>query len=136
MYVILVVMVVVLQVPAPARIIWGAWVLISAEKKINYGTGFEQAINAWLIACAGDDLLSQPPFDTINPNVINEFRSRCKRHGFDILPGIADAMVVWIRNDTYIDPYPSEEKARLAKRNEGRSMGDKLNDESYISTNF
>ena len=116
MYAILPVMVVVLQVPAPARIIWGDWVLISAEKKINYGAGFEQAINAWLIACAGDDLLSQPPFDTINPNVINEFRLRCKRHGFDILPGIADAMVVWIRNYAYTDPYPSEDKGKVGKK--------------------
>ncbi len=87
-----------------------------AEKKIPYGTGFEQAINAWFKACAGDDLLSQPPFDTINPNVINEFRSRCKRHGFDILPGIADAMVVWIRNYAYTDPYPSEDKGKVGKK--------------------
>jgi len=87
-----------------------------AEKKINYGNGFEQAINVWLIACAGDDLLSQPPFDTINPNVINEFRSRGKRHGFDILPGIADAMVVWIRNYAYTDPYPSEDKSKVGKK--------------------
>ncbi|MCX9029796.1 MAG: hypothetical protein OIN86_16655 [Candidatus Methanoperedens sp.] len=93
-----------------------------AEKKINYGTGFEPAINAWFIACAGDYLLSQPPFDTINSNVINEFRSRCKRHGFGILPGIADAMVVWIRNYAYTDPYPSEDKARSAKRNGGHRI--------------
>ena len=87
-----------------------------AEKKIHYGTGFEQAINAWLIASAGDDLLSRPPFDTINPSVINEFRSRCKRHGFDILPGIADAMVVWIRNYAYTDPYPSEDSGKVGKK--------------------
>ncbi|CAG0987359.1 hypothetical protein METP3_02439 [Methanosarcinales archaeon] len=87
-----------------------------AEKKINYGTGFEQAINSWLVASSGDDLLSQPPFDTINPNVINEFRSRCKRHGFDILPGIADAMVVWIRNYAYTDPYPWEDKGKVGKK--------------------
>jgi hypothetical protein len=87
-----------------------------AEKKINYRTGFEQAINAWLIASAGDDLLSLPPFDTINPNVINEFRSRCKRHGFDILPGIADAMVVWIRNYAYTDPYPTEDTGKVGKK--------------------
>ena len=87
-----------------------------AEKKINYGTGFEQAINAWLMASSGDDLLSQPPFDTINPSVINEFRSRCKRHGFDILPGIADAMVVWIRNYAYTDPYPSEDNGKVGKK--------------------
>ncbi len=86
------------------------------EKKINYGTGFEQAINAWLIASAGDDLLSQPPFDNINPNVINEFRSRCKRQLFDILPGIADAMVVWIRNYAYTDPYPCEDKGKVGKK--------------------
>jgi len=87
-----------------------------AEKKIHYGTGFEQAINAWLKACDSDDLLSQPPFDTINPNVINEFRSRCKRHGFDILSGIADAMVVWIRNYAYTDPYPAEDKGKVGKK--------------------
>ncbi len=86
-----------------------------AEKQINYGTGLEQAINAWLIASSGDDLLSQPPFDTINPNVINEFRSRCKRHGFDILSGIADALVVWIRNYAYTDPYPTEDKGKVGK---------------------
>jgi len=87
-----------------------------AEKKINFGTGFEQAINAWLISSSGDDLLSQPPFDTINPNVINEFRSRCKRHGFNILPGIADAMVVWIRNYAYTDPYPSVDNGKVGKK--------------------
>lgn len=87
-----------------------------AEKKINYGIGFEQAINTWLIASSGGDLLSQPPFDTINPNVINEFRSRCKRHGFDILSGIADAMVVWIRNYAYTDPYPSEDNGKVGKK--------------------
>jgi hypothetical protein len=86
------------------------------EKKIHYGTGFEQAINAWLIASAGNDLLSQPPFDTINPNVINEFRSRCKRHGFNILSGIADAIVVWICNYAYTDPYPSEDNGKVGKK--------------------
>ena len=88
-YAIFAVMVVVL--PEPARISWGRECRVRvrcAEKKIHYGTGFEQAINTWLIACAGDDLLSQPSFNTINPNVINEFRSRCKRHRFDILSGI------------------------------------------------
>jgi len=86
------------------------------KKKIHYGTGFEQAINTWLIASGSDDLLSQPPFDTINPNVLNEFRSRCKRHGFDILSGIADAMVVWIRNYAYTDPYPSENDSKVGKK--------------------
>jgi hypothetical protein len=104
----------------PARISWGVGCVFRvrcAEKKINYGTGFEQAINAWLIASSGDDLLSQPPFDTINPSVINEFRSRCKRHGFDILSGIADAMVVWIRNYACTDHILQSTTERLAKRN-------------------
>lgn len=77
-----------------------------AEKKLHYGTGFERAINAWLIASAGDDLLSQPPFDTINPSVINEFRSRCAQKELDAVSGIAEAMVVWIHNLSFTDPYP------------------------------
>ena len=69
--------------------------------------------------CKGLD--SSPAFrkgysQPFEPTKINEFRSRCKRHGFDILPGIADAMVVWIRNYAYTDPYPSEDKGKVGKK--------------------
>ena len=54
MYAIFAVMVVVLPVPAPARISWGALgvdsVCDALKRRSHYGTGFEQAINAWLIA--------------------------------------------------------------------------------------
>ncbi len=78
-----------------------------AEKKIHFNTGFERAISAWLIASAGEDLLSQPPFDTINPNMIREFRSRCAQNKLDVVSGITEAMIVWIHNLSFTDPYPA-----------------------------
>ncbi len=86
-----------------------------AEKKIHFNTGFERAISAWLIASAGDDLLSQHPFDTINPNVINEFRSRCAQNNLDVVSGIAEAIIVWIHNLSFTDPYPPRE-GNMSKR--------------------
>ncbi len=87
-----------------------------AEKKIHFNTGFEKAISAWLIASAGDDLLSQPPFDTINPNIVREFRSRCTQNKLDIVSGIADAMIVWIHNLSFTDPYPLKDGMAGKKR--------------------
>lgn len=102
-------------------------VLRCAEKKIHYGTGFEQAINAWLIACAGDELLSQPPFDTINPNVINQFRSRCKRHGFDILLASLTQWSSGYATMPTLTHILTRTKVMLEKRNGKRSIRDMNN---------
>lgn len=83
-----------------------------AEKKIHYGTGFEQAISAWLISSTGEDLLSYPPFDTINHNIVDKFRARCKERKLSIVSGITDAIVVWLRNLSFTDPYPPREPGK------------------------
>ncbi len=83
-----------------------------AEKKIHYGTGFEQAISAWLISSAGEDLLSYPPFDTINRGIVDKFRARCKERKLSVVSGITDAIVVWLRNLSFTDPYPSREPGK------------------------
>jgi hypothetical protein len=83
-----------------------------AEKKIHYGTGFEQAISAWLISSAGEDLLSYPPFDRINRGIVNKFRTRCKEKKLDVIYGIGEAIVVWLRNLSFTDPYPSREPGK------------------------
>ncbi len=84
-----------------------------AEKKIHYGTGFEQAIEAWLISSAGEDVLSYPPFDAvINHNIVDQFRAECKEKKISIVDGIADAIVTWLRNLAFTKPYPSREPGK------------------------
>ena len=79
------------------------------ELKLGNNRGFEQAIKAWL-ALTGDDLLTQAPLNTINPNVLAEFRRRCDQEKLDVTTGIAKAMVNWIRNFAFTDPIPREIK--------------------------
>jgi hypothetical protein len=79
------------------------------ELKLGNNRGFEQAIKAWL-ALTGDDLLTQAPLNTINPNVLAEFRRRCEQEKLDVTTGIAKAMVNWIRNFAFTDPIPKEIK--------------------------
>jgi hypothetical protein len=86
-----------------------------AEKKIHYGTGFEQAISAWLISSAGEDLLSYPPFDKINRGIVDKFCTRCKEKKLDVIYGIGEAIVVWLRNLSFTDPYPSREPGKPGK---------------------
>jgi hypothetical protein len=91
-----------------------------AEKKIHYGTGFEQAINAWLISSAGEDVLSYPPFDgVINHNIVDKFRVECKEMKISIVDGIADAIVTWLRNLAFIKPYPSREPGKPGRPKKG-----------------
>ena len=79
------------------------------ELKLGNNHGFEQSIKAWL-ALTGDDLLTQAPLNTINPNVLAEFRRRCEQEKLDVTTGIAKAMVNWIRNFAFTDPIPKEIK--------------------------
>ncbi len=81
-----------------------------AEKKIHYGTGFEQAISAWLISSAGEDVLSYPPFNgVVNHNIVDKFRAECKEMKISIVDGIADAIVIWLRNLAFTKPFPPRE---------------------------
>jgi hypothetical protein len=75
----------------------------------------KQAINGWLIVSDGDDLLPQPPFDTINPNVINEFRSRLNAMGltFSLASPTQWSSGYAMPTSTYI---LSTTKARLEKK--------------------
>jgi hypothetical protein len=54
--------------------------------------------------------LTQAPLNTINPNVLAEFRRRCEQEKLDVTTGIAKAMVNWIRNFAFTDPIPKEIK--------------------------
>lgn len=83
-----------------------------AEKKIHYGTGFEQAISAWLISSAGEDVLSYPPFDVIHHSIVDKFRVRCVERKLSVVSGITDAIIVWLRNLSFTDPYPSREPGK------------------------
>ncbi len=96
--------------------LYGKFRALCVERGIEIGEGFEQAVNAWLLTASSDDLLSQPPFNSLPPKIQDAFRTRCEQKGCSISEGILDAVVVWLRNFSFTDPPLIEEGKANKKR--------------------
>lgn len=79
---------------------------VCSLKGIRPYRGVEAAMRMWVAASTDGDIFSLPPYNVISPSLIEEFRRRCAKNKLDMVSGIAKAMVTWIHNLSFTEPYP------------------------------